>query len=176
MDLEQGCHAETVSVTGGEVARKMYKRRGWVEHHNTTLWRDAQPVDNNAMPAFWPVGGAWMATHIWEHYEFTRDLEFLKRAYPVLRGASEFCADWLTDDGTSWPDDLFGGHHHMGTTRMAEDPRRGVVDADCRVYGVRNLYVAGSSVFPTSGAANPTLTVVALALRLADHLQGSLSS
>ena len=61
-------------------------------------------------------------------------------------------------------------HHHMGTTRMHRDPRRGVVDEHARVHGVANLFVAGSSVFPTSGFANPTLTVVALALRLADHL------
>ena len=53
---------------------------------------------------------------------------------------------------------------------MHEDPREGVVDSDCRVHGVANLFVAGSSVFPTSGSANPTLTIVALALRLADHL------
>ena len=60
--------------------------------------------------------------------------------------------------------------HHMGTTRMHEDPREGVVDADCRVHGIDNLYVAGASVFPTSGVANPTLTLLALAIRLADHL------
>jgi choline dehydrogenase-like flavoprotein len=63
-----------------------------------------------------------------------------------------------------------GGYHHMGTTRMHPDPRHGVVDADCRVHGIANLYLAGSSVFPTSGYANPTLTLVALAVRLADHL------
>ena len=63
-----------------------------------------------------------------------------------------------------------GGHHHLGTTRMHEDPRRGVVDADSRVHGLENLFVASSSVFPTGGFANPTLTVVALALRLADGL------
>ena len=61
-------------------------------------------------------------------------------------------------------------HHHMGTTRMHHDPRNGVVDEHCRVHGVNNLFVAGSSVFPTGGYANPTLTIVALALRLADHL------
>ena len=63
--------------------------------------------------------------------------------------------------------------HHMGTTRMATSPTAGVVDTDCRVHGVRNLYVAGSSVFPSCGHANPTLTIVALALRLADRLAGS---
>jgi len=60
--------------------------------------------------------------------------------------------------------------HFSGTTRMASDPRVGVVDADCRVHSTRNLFVAGSSVFPTVGHVNPTLTIVALACRLADHL------
>jgi choline dehydrogenase-like flavoprotein len=61
--------------------------------------------------------------------------------------------------------------HHIGTTRMSEHPRSGVVDADCKVHGVENLYMAGSSVFPTCGYANPTWTIVALALRLAAHLE-----
>jgi choline dehydrogenase-like flavoprotein len=65
---------------------------------------------------------------------------------------------------------LTGSWHHMGTTRMHDDPQQGVVDASSRVHGMSNLYVAGSSVFPTGGYTNPTLTIVALALRLADHL------
>jgi choline dehydrogenase-like flavoprotein len=71
---------------------------------------------------------------------------------------------------------LEGNFHHLGATRMHTDPARGVVDADCRVHGVHNLYVAGSSLFPTYGCSNPTLTVVALALRLADHLKKQLAS
>lgn len=84
---------------------------------------------------------------------------------------------WLDDPSVAWEFDPLisknpiGGYHHMGTTRMATSPRRGVVDANCRVHGVGNLYVAGSSVFPTSGWANPTLTILALAQRLADHLE-----
>ncbi len=74
-----------------------------------------------------------------------------------------------TDNG--WPPTLSGGSHHMGVTRMHADPGRGVVDPDCRVHGLSNLYVAGSSVFPTAGYANPTLTIIALALRLSDHLE-----
>jgi choline dehydrogenase-like flavoprotein len=62
-------------------------------------------------------------------------------------------------------------NHHIGTTRMSTDARQGVVNADCRVHGVRNLYVAGSSVFPTAGSDMPTYTIVALAIRLADHLR-----
>jgi choline dehydrogenase-like flavoprotein len=72
-------------------------------------------------------------------------------------------------DGEPWPGTSWGGHH-IGTTRMHADPRQGVVDAEGRVHGVANLFVAGSSVFPTAGAANPTLTIVALALRLAKRL------
>lgn len=68
-----------------------------------------------------------------------------------------------------------GMHHHLGTTRMHRDERRGVVDADCRVHGVGNLFMAGGSVFPTGGYANSSLTIAALAIRLADHLQGVLA-
>jgi choline dehydrogenase-like flavoprotein len=70
-----------------------------------------------------------------------------------------------------WQREIIGGPHHMGTTRMAIDARHGVVDAHCRVHSVDNLYVAGSSVFATGGYANPTFTLVALALRLADTLR-----
>jgi len=75
----------------------------------------------------------------------------------------------------AWPADVNGARHHMGTTRMHVNPKQGVVDADARVHGISNLYVAGSSIFPTSGSANPTLTIVALALRLADHLKQELA-
>ena len=89
-------------------------------------------------------------------------------------------AEWLSDPGRQWPVDPtvgnhpIAGYHQMGTTRMSADPEAGVVTADCNVFGYDNLYVAGSSVFSTSGWANPTLTLVALALRLADHLDGRL--
>lgn len=77
----------------------------------------------------------------------------------------------VSEDDINWPKDMYGDEHNIGTTRMHRDPSLGVVDENCRVHGVANLYVAGSSVFPTSGAANPTLTIVALALRLADHIK-----
>ena len=70
-----------------------------------------------------------------------------------------------------WPPGFGVSGHHIGTTRMHERPDLGVVNADCRVHDIDNLYIAGSSVFPTAGCNNPTLTVVALALRLADHLK-----
>lgn len=77
---------------------------------------------------------------------------------------------WLLAEEESWSG-LGVRYHHMGTTRMSDEPATGVVDRDCRVHGIANLYVAGSSVFPTSGYANPTLTIVALAVRLAEHLK-----
>jgi choline dehydrogenase-like flavoprotein len=77
---------------------------------------------------------------------------------------------WLRDDPPSWPTDLEPIGHNIGTTRMAESPAAGVVDRHCRCHEVDNLYIAGSSVFPTAGFTNPTLNLVALALRLADHL------
>ena len=89
-------------------------------------------------------------------------------------------SDWINSSEPQWPVDPtvgnhpIGGYHHMGTTRMSTAPANGVVNADCRVHGYQNLFVAGSSVFSTSGWANPTLTIVALSFRLADHLDGRL--
>lgn len=77
---------------------------------------------------------------------------------------------WLLDETPRDDDPILGGYHHMGTTRMADSPAQGVVDANCRVFSTENLFISGSSVFTTGGAANPTLTIVALALRLADHI------
>jgi choline dehydrogenase-like flavoprotein len=75
----------------------------------------------------------------------------------------------------AWPEDFRGNEHQMGTTRMHRDLAQGVVDENCRLHTVGNLYVAGSSVFPTGGANNPTLTIIALALRLADHIKEQLA-
>jgi choline dehydrogenase-like flavoprotein len=75
------------------------------------------------------------------------------------------------ENDEAWRSLTGGGWHHMGTTRMSDNPKRGVVNRDCRLHQLENLYVAGSSCFPTSGAVNPTLTIVALSLRLADHLK-----
>ena len=79
-------------------------------------------------------------------------------------------------EGQPWPIGLEGTWHHMGTTRMHDSPKEGVVDRNCRVHGMTNLFIAGSSVFPTVGANFPTITIVALALRLAGHLAVELST
>ncbi len=83
--------------------------------------------------------------------------------------------DWLLADPVKLPgvlEDEVGGKHHMGTTRMAAEARHGVVDGDCKVHGVTNLFIGGSSVFTTTGHCNPTYTITQLALRLGTHLRG----
>ena len=88
-----------LTVDGARVARQMYRARGWVAHHNTTLWREAQPVDNIAGTSYWPMGGAWLCQNLIDHYYYSRDREFLAtQAYPVLKGACEFYLDWLVTD------------------------------------------------------------------------------
>ena len=79
-------------------------------------------------------------------------------------------------DEEGWPLGLVAAKHHSGTTRMNIDPKLGVVDGNAKVHGVANLYIAGSSVFPTSGFSNPTFTIVALAIRLADHIKKVMQS
>lgn len=80
-------------------------------------------------------------------------------------------------DGGDWPsDDQGGGWHHMGGTRMSDSAATGVVDKDCKVFGMSNLYIGGSSVFATGGHANPTYTIVKLALRMGDHLAAKLGA
>lgn len=84
-----------LSVTGAKTAREMYGCRGWVTHHNTDLWRICGAVDF-AAAGMWPSGGAWLVQHIWQHYLFTGDREFLREYYPVLKGAALFYLDFLT--------------------------------------------------------------------------------
>jgi choline dehydrogenase-like flavoprotein len=102
------------------------------------------------------------------------DTDSIRKAQELLAAELEAAGVGRLHDlyGDERPPVLIGGlYHHLGTTRMHVDPLHGVVDPSCRVHGVEDLYVSGGSVFPTGGAANPTLTIVALALRLADELK-----
>ena len=83
-----------LSETGAKTAKTMYNCGGWVAHHNTDLWRVAGPVDG----AFWgmyPNGGAWLATHLWQHYLYTGDVDFLREWYPVIKGTADFYLDYM---------------------------------------------------------------------------------
>jgi choline dehydrogenase-like flavoprotein len=97
---------------------------------------------------------------------------YVKREFTRLDPGRVIENPW--PDGNGWPEGLVEGPHHMGTTRMSDDPSNGVVDRDCRVHGVDGLYIAGSSIFPTGGHANPTMSIIAFALRLASHVSQQL--
>ncbi|MGC9520830.1 MAG: glycoside hydrolase family 95 protein [Anaerolineae bacterium] len=95
---------EELAVNGRITAKVNYGCRGWVAHHNSDLWRQSAPVgnygDGDPVWAMWPMGGAWLCQHLWEHYAFTGDVAFLRtRAYPLMRDAAQFCLDWLVEDG-----------------------------------------------------------------------------
>jgi alpha-L-fucosidase 2 len=94
---------EGLSKNGKQTAEINYGLGGWVSHHNADLWRQTGPVGQGSGDptwANWPMSGPWLCAHLWEHYQFTRDKEFLrKRAYPVLKGSAEFYLGWLIDDG-----------------------------------------------------------------------------
>jgi alpha-L-fucosidase 2 len=90
---------KNVSITGKETARNFYGASGWVLHHNTDIWATTNPVSGSPMWANWPLGGAWLCQHLWEHYQFTGDKKFLKdTAYPIMKDAALFCLDWLVED------------------------------------------------------------------------------
>jgi choline dehydrogenase-like flavoprotein len=106
----------------------------------------------------------------------TRDIETIRKTaieFGTLLARQDLgrvrLSDWVLEDGP-WPEDTPGGKHHMGGTRMSTSATDGIVTPDLRLWGMDNMYVAGSSVFPAGGHANPTLTIVQLSLRLADHL------
>ncbi len=87
---------------GAETAREFYGARGWVQHQNTDIWRVTAPMDGPSWGAF-TTGGAWLATHLWEHYRFTGDVQFLRDFYPVMKGSAEFFLDFLrTDPKRGW--------------------------------------------------------------------------
>ncbi len=101
-----------LSSAGARTARDVYGARGWVVHHNTDGWRGTSPIDGAAW-GMWPSGGAWLCTHLWEHYEFTRDKKFLREFYPVIKGAALFFVDtlvaepehgWLVTNPSSSPE------------------------------------------------------------------------
>jgi choline dehydrogenase-like flavoprotein len=118
----------------------------------------------------WRVGEAELRTA----EVFARRLDALLRRHGL--GYLDLSSFPLSRDLDRLSERVGGGCHHMGTTRMSNNPRTGVVDRDCRVHGVQNLFVAGSAVFPTSGWSNPTLTLLALGLRLADRLRRELGA
>ncbi len=88
---------EDLSESGAKTAKTYYSAGGWVVHHNTDLWRGTAPVDA-ARYGMWPVGGGWLCQHIWEHYLFTGDVNFLKQYYPIMKGSAQFLLDIMAEE------------------------------------------------------------------------------
>ncbi|KAG0557430.1 hypothetical protein KC19_11G129500 [Ceratodon purpureus] len=91
---------EQLAVTGAATAKVNYGLEGWVCHHNADIWAQSAPVTRDPVWALFPMSGAWICLHLWEHYTFSQDEEFLrKRAYPLFKGCATFFVDWLVEDG-----------------------------------------------------------------------------
>lgn len=114
----------------------------------------------------------WRTSEI-DHRAVPALVELIKEEFARLKLGQVQAHDWVRDG--YWPDPLVGGPHHIGTTRMADNPKEGVVDRNAKVHGLDGLYLAGSSVFPTGGHANSTLTLLATTLRLCAHLESKLA-
>jgi hypothetical protein len=91
-------HRLALPENGGKVAREMYGARGWCCHTNTDLWADCSPCGRSVPASLWPLGGAWLSSFIWEHYLFTSCIPTLRKNFPILQGAVEFCLDWLVPE------------------------------------------------------------------------------
>lgn len=94
---------EEMSVSGSKTAQNMYRNRGWVAHHNSSIWRETYPNDGNTDNAPWNMAAGWFSSHLWEHFLYTGDMDFLReKCYPIMKGATEFCLDWLMEDKSGW--------------------------------------------------------------------------
>jgi alpha-L-fucosidase 2 len=98
---------KNISITGKRTAKEFYNMNGWVAHHNSDIWAASNPVGNKGEGdpqwANWPQGANWLCRHLWEHYSFTQDKNFLRQtAYPLMKGAAEFCLDWLVEDADGY--------------------------------------------------------------------------
>ncbi|MDO6809766.1 glycoside hydrolase family 95 protein [Zobellia galactanivorans] len=104
---------------GKNTAQTHYRAQGWVTHHNTDIWRGTAPVDG-AQWGMWPTGGAWLCQHLWEHYLYTGDKAFLKKAYPIMKGAARFFFDTLVENEEGYlitSPSISPEHSHGGTTK-----------------------------------------------------------
>ena len=94
---------ENLAQAGARTAKELYNCRGWTAHHGTDIWFNTSPTDGNPCWATWPLGGAWLMQQLFDHYNYKPDISYLKRIYPLLKGAAEFFLDFLiTDPETGW--------------------------------------------------------------------------
>jgi alpha-L-fucosidase 2 len=108
-----------IAVTGAKTAKMYYGCNGWVTHHNTDLWRGTAPTDA-ARFGMWPMGGAWLCQHLWEHYAFTGDRQFLKEYYPIMKSAAQFLLEVMVEEPK----------HHWLVTPFSMSPEHGYYDTE----------------------------------------------
>ncbi|MEY9932139.1 hypothetical protein ABH926_006788 [Catenulispora sp. GP43] len=159
---------ERLSETGAPVARQLYDARGWLAHHNTDMWGWALPVGmGHGSPswAIWMMGGVWLTQHLWEHFEFNQDIEFLRqRAWPLMRGCAQFCLDWLVEgpDGlldtipSTSPENLFLSRE--GTTESLS------VSTAMDTALIRALFVRSLAAAELIGIEDPVCAEIRAAL------------
>jgi len=127
-------HRLALPENGGRVAKEMYGARGWCCHNNTDLWADCAPCERWTPATLWPLGGAWLCSFIWEHYLFTSSLSTLRKNFPVLQGAVEFCLDWLVEE--NFPDGKI-----YRVTNPSLSPENTFIDAT----GAKGVFCRGST-------------------------------
>jgi len=151
--------AAELSQTGRETARELYGARGWVLHHNTDIWRITGPVDR-ARSGLWPTGGAWICRHLWEHFLYTGDMNFLRAAYPVMKEASQFLLDILHEaPGHGWlivgpsvsPENSFMKGITVGTGTTMDNQL---------ISGLFSNVISAAALLETDGAYADTLKTV----------------
>lgn len=121
-----------LSITGRKTAEVNYGMPGWVAHHNVDVWAKSTPVglgSGDPVWANWPLGGAWLATHLYDSYEFSGDEQFLRKWYPVLKGAAEFCLAWLVEDQRPNAPRMVDGRPYL-VTAPSVSPELGFFDPE----------------------------------------------
>jgi alpha-L-fucosidase 2 len=120
---------EQLSVDGGHIAKELYGARGWVAHHNTDIWRQAGPVSGSALWSIFQVGGTWLCQHLWEHYAFSGDKDYLRRVWPIMKGAARYHLDSMMEEPS---------HHWLVTgpdTNFENSFRKPNGETGCTVMG-----------------------------------------
>jgi choline dehydrogenase-like flavoprotein len=175
--------ADNMFKNWGEADKAAKKEKGNIERAFQLSTRIEQAPNPNSRVTIGPEKDELGVPRANLHWELTAlDKRSVRRIHQLIGqqvGIAGFgrvkLMEFLRDENDdTFPESTNGGWHHMGTTRMNEDPKKGVVNANCQVHGISNLFVAGSACYPTSGAPNPTLTLVALSLRLSDYVKGIL--
>ncbi|WP_281297009.1 glycoside hydrolase family 95 protein [Flavobacterium limnophilum] len=148
-----------LSETGKQSATEMYGARGWMMHHNTDIWRITGPVDG-AFYGMWPMGGAWLSQHLWQHYLYSGDKEFLSKVYPILKGAALYYSDvlqehpkykWLVVAPSMSPENT----HPKGTSMTS-----GTTMDNQLVFDVFSNLIEASSILKVDKAFADTLNVM----------------